>query len=360
MLPKEKISFYPGPSQVYPQVGYYLQEAIRSNVTGYNHRSNYFIQMSEGLSQRFIDKLDMPADYKVGFLSSATETWACLANSFKKLPFINFYNGSFGEKWCNINSKVNDQTQGRRFEVNEELVLGSRATHEAYLIGVCQNETSNGTQISNERLAELRKTHPDALIAIDATSSMAGIKLDYKHADIWFASVQKCFGLPAGLGIVLMSSRVKDYFPHAGQEQYNNIVELYNKASVFQTIYTPNVLGIYLLYRLMQDLPHIQSIDATIKRRAAQWRNFFKVNNRSLLCTDNLLLSDTVLAVKSSTLEIKTLLKYADDNGFIMGKGYGAYIDQSFRIANFPAHSEQQVSDLEALLNEFWNSTHIK
>jgi phosphoserine aminotransferase len=52
---------------------------------------------------------------------------------------------------------------------------------------------------------------PDALIAVDATSSMAGVELDWQSADIWFASVQKCFGLPAGMAVMVCSPRALQY-----------------------------------------------------------------------------------------------------------------------------------------------------
>jgi hypothetical protein len=45
-------------------------------------------------------------------------------------------------------------------------------------ICLTQNETSNGTQISNEIIGEFRTRNPQSLIAVDATSSRAGVALD--------------------------------------------------------------------------------------------------------------------------------------------------------------------------------------
>lgn len=50
-------------------------------------------------------------------------------------------------------------------------------------------------------------SHPDKLIAIDITSSAGGIKHDIADADMWFFSVQKCFGLPSGLGIFIANEK---------------------------------------------------------------------------------------------------------------------------------------------------------
>lgn len=62
------------------------------------------------------------------------------------------------------------------------------------------NETSNGTQISNESLAALKLKSPKSLLFIDATSSLGGYNHDISLGDVWLASSQKCFGLPSGLG----------------------------------------------------------------------------------------------------------------------------------------------------------------
>lgn len=343
-----KISFYPGPSQVYPQVGRYLQDAISKNVTGYNHRSDFFIQMVDNLSTILFAKLQVPRGYKLAFMGSATEVWGSLANSFKKVPILNFYNGSFGEKWSQINTKINSSTVSCSFGLEEE--LKTFIDFKRGIICVCQNETSNTTQVSNAKIAELRLRYPDALLAVDATSSMAGIYLDFNNADIWFASVQKCFGLPAGLCIVLLSPKVQEYFEVVDQSQYNNVVELYEKASVYQTIHTPNVLDIYLLSRLVQDIPNVLEIDKIIKERALHWRQFFKANGYTLFVENINVASDTVLAVRYEEEKISRLAKTCDQAGFIIGKGYGAYSKNTFRVANFPALRDMDITGLMEVL----------
>lgn len=349
------ISFYPGPSQIYPQVAQYIAEGLQQNITGYNHRSARFVDIVAGLEQDLFEKLRVPKDYKLAFMGSATEVWGSLAHSFRNIPIHNFYNGDFGEKWFQINAKVNPLTEGHSFGLNEALPHEDLDEKEAMLIGLCQNETSNATQISIERLALVRKQYPEALIAVDATSSMAGIALDFSQADIWFASVQKCFGLPAGLCVVLMSPRVQSYLPRVDQSQYNNVVDLYEKAILHQTIHTPNVLNIYVLSRLLQDLPYIDEINAIVRQRAQIWRLFLRDQGKDLLSSQADTWSDTVMAVKGTESDIRQMLLHVAGKGMIIGKGYGKYAASSFRIANFPALTQEDIEKLQQILQSFWN-----
>lgn len=57
-----------------------------------------------------------------------------------------------------------------------------------------------------EELAQIRSM-TNALIAIDATSWFGGVVFDWMLGDVWFASVQKCLGLPAGMGIMVCSPK---------------------------------------------------------------------------------------------------------------------------------------------------------
>jgi phosphoserine aminotransferase len=353
-ISKEHItSFYPGPSQVYPNVGQYLFDAIEKNITGINHRSSPFIEIIVQLKKDFKDKLNVPNGYEIGFLCSATEAWGVLANSFCTQKTVNFYNGSFGAKWYSINKALNANTESIVFGLDEPVPIDGKIQNmENGLICLCQNETSNGTQIESHYLKTIRENHPNAIIAIDATSSMAGIELNWALGDIWFASVQKCFGLPAGLCVVVMSPRVKDILPLINKQQYNNIAELYGKSLENQTIHTPNTLNIYSLSRLLQDIDPISTIAQKTATRATEWRNFLKNIGLSLLPQNPAVLSETVLTINYPESQMAALIKKIETEGFILGKGYGEYAKNTFRIANFPAMSDEKISELKEVLSK--------
>ncbi len=60
----------------------------------------------------------------------------------------------------------------------------------------------------------------------------------------------------------------------------------------------------------------------------------------------------TVLAFKGSTEKIQALHARCQANGIELGKGYGEWKKTTFRIANFPAHTKE---DIETLINHLNN-----
>jgi phosphoserine aminotransferase len=97
---------------------------------------------------------------------------------------------------------------------------------------------------------------------------MGGIALNITDADVWFASLQKCFGVPAGLAVMVCSPAV---LAHARilskRNYYNNLLFAEEMMQRWQTTHTPNVLDIYLLMRVMTDVKEIGAIHKTVTAR---------------------------------------------------------------------------------------------
>ena len=251
------ISFYPGPSRVHDEIPKYVKDAYKLGIMSINHRSPSFIKISEKTIALLKKKLNIPKDYTVFYTSSATECWEIIAQSLITEKSYHFYNGAFGQKWFDYTKRLRPQAEGIFFQVENVLdPAKSIFPNENAVICITQNETSNGTQVTNTLIRRIKKNNPQHLIAIDATSSMGGIKLDFKTADIWFASVQKCFGLPAGLAVMLCSPRAKEKMNLIGEtNHYNSLTAIDRMSQIGQTPFTPNVLGIYLLMRSVETAP---------------------------------------------------------------------------------------------------------
>ncbi|MCS6833471.1 MAG: aminotransferase class V-fold PLP-dependent enzyme, partial [Flammeovirgaceae bacterium] len=190
-------------------------------------------------------------------------------------------------------------------------------------------------------------------ICVDATSSMAGIQLDWLSADIWFASVQKCFGLPAGLAVLICSPRAIQKAQELQHLQhYNSLVFMARMAEVYQTTYTPNVLNIFLLKKLMQTREPIDKVAHKIKQRADILYQTLLRMGYTCLIADRRLRSDTVIALKDHPEKITFLKKTALQEGFLLGNGYGKWKENTFRIANFPAISDEAMEKLLAFLKK--------
>ncbi|WP_338869341.1 aminotransferase class V-fold PLP-dependent enzyme [Spirosoma sp. SC4-14] len=340
------ITFYPGPSKIYPQVADYAAEAIREGIVSQNHRSAGFMDVVKETINLLHQKLAIPAEYHIAFVSSATECWEIVAQSLTIEASLHPYSGAFGKKWAEYAYRIKPPT-----ELNQADVLC-----------LVQNETSNGTQVSMDTLAQFRReftsTDGSPIIAIDAVSSMAGIAFDWTLADVWFASVQKCFGLPAGLAVLIYSPAALNRAQAIGENaHYNSLLFIHENFSKYQTPYTPNGLGIYMLMRVMQQVAPIAEVDAITKKRAANWYSFFEQKMASspfrLLVDTPAERSDTVIAVEGSETDIKAVKAAAQQAGIMLGNGYGDWKTTTFRIANFPAITDAEIETLTQFLLSF-------
>ena len=249
-----------------------------------------------------------------------------------------YSDGAFGKKWAEYAYRIKPPT----------------SLSEADVLCIVQNETANGTQVSMETLAQFRRDF-SSLIAIDAVSSMAGIAFDWTLADVWFASVQKCFGLPAGLAVLIYSPAALRQAEAIGErDHYNSLLFIHENFSKFQTPYTPNGLGIYLLMRVLQQVPGIAEVSASIRQRAADWYAFFEdelaTSPFRLLIGEKAHRSDTVIAVSGDEPAIKAVRIAAQQAGITLGNGYGDWKNTTFRIANFPAITDEEISTLKQFL----------
>lgn len=344
------INFYPGPSQLYESVGKYYQEGFQSGIFSMNHRSEDFMQLSAATKQLLKQKLAIPADYEMVFISSATEAWEIIAQSFVSTKSFHYYNGAFGEKWFEYTRKIIPNSEGTSFKADDSPSIESLP--QAELIALTHNETSNGTELPIAFQQAVRAQFTDSLIAYDATSSMGGRTLEWTLGDIWFASVQKCFGLPPGLAIMVCSPKAIDKALSIGDDTYyNSFPFVLQNGRKEQTHYTPNIPAIYLLNRVMNAVDPIEKINTTLTTRFEQfWSN---VKNISPLTTNQEVLSRTVFCIAAGKVRLTDLKQAAKAQNILLGNGYGPYKESTFRVANFPAISDENFQKLIDFLNYF-------
>jgi phosphoserine aminotransferase len=349
------ISFYPGPSRVHNEIPSYVKEAYKLGIMSINHRSDEFMAISEKTIRLLKQRLRIPKDYTIFFTSSATECWEVIAQSIVKEKSIHLYSGSFGEKWFDYTKRLKPQAEGIRFSAESIIDVKNIILIGGNLICLTQNETSNGTQVSNAVIKTIKNNNPDHLVAVDATSSMGGIYLDFAAADIWLASVQKCFGLPAGLGLMVCSPNAIEHASTVGERShYNSLSFMMSMMEKWQTPFTPNVLGIYLLMRVMENSPPIKEVHETLQTRYDRWMTFLE-KRKSIrhLIRNTEAHSMTVIPLKGAPEVVASIKKQAKRNGILLGEGYGDLKNSTFRIANFPAIANAEISKLKRFLSAF-------
>jgi phosphoserine aminotransferase len=348
------ISFYPGPSRVYDEIPGYVKDAFKEGIMSINHRSSEFVQMAEKTITLLKQRLGIPKNYTVFFTTSATECWEIIAQSLITDKSYHLYNGAFGQKWFDYTKRLHPHAVPMPFGINDKLQPKQLIFEQREgIICITQNETSNGTQVGNDIIRAIKKTNPTYLVSVDATSSMGGIKLDFRYADIWYASVQKCFGLPAGLGLMICSPQALQHSEAINERNhYNSLQILADMMRKWQTSCTPNVLGIYLLMRTLENSEQIDQTHEKVLERYERWKAFLASSSiLSHLITNDDVHSYTVIPVTASgdMIQIK---KQAKQQGLLLGEGYGDWKQSSFRIANFPALEEREIQTLMRFLKK--------
>ena len=348
------VSFYPGPSRVYSNTTEFIFEAYASGILSVNHRSEEFMQLFSKLKRTLKKKLLIPADYEIAFVSSATECWEIISQSLVSHRFAVAHNGAFGAKWAAYAQALTEECKEIPFQIEEILPVERLVQPQADVVGLVHNETSNGTYIADRLLLELRSKLPnDTLVAVDATSSMAGVHLPYYTADVWFASVQKCFGLPSGMAILVVSPRAVERAYRLNRNQpYNSLMRIIENTKNHQTHYTPNILNMYLMYRTQSLSKGMEYQHEKTWRRFDNWKLLLEqVAGVNWLIKNEEVKPPTVLALTARNIE--SLKQAAHSKGFILGNGYGDWKDTTFRIANFPAIKGKEVERLAKFLRRY-------
>lgn len=333
----------------------WVKDAHRSGILEMSHRSPEFVELSKKTITLLKKRLKIPDPYAVFFAGSATECWEIIAQSLVTKKSIHIHNGAFGAKWYDYTRRLKPQAQAVTFDLQNELKPEEHIFNDGDVICLTQNETSNGTEVSNKIIAGVRHHNPGHLLAVDATSSMAGICLDFKSADIWFASVQKCFGLPAGLSIMICSPNAVERMKYIGEkDHYNSLLYMFQMMEKWQTPFTPNVLGIYLLRRALTEMDKIRQVDQETVKRQKEWIRFFsKGKNLVPLIVNPAVMSKTVIAVAGSPELIRKIKAVTKKKGCLLGEGYGELKAGTFRIANFPALRNKEIGKLKGILRPY-------
>jgi len=349
------ISFYPGPSRVHDAIPSYVKDAHKAGIMSINHRSPEFVEMSKKTIGLLKKKLNIPKGYTILYTSSATECWEIIAQSLIAGKSYHLYSGAFGQKWYEYTKRIQQGAEALPFDREIMLTPASFIFESNSVICLTHNETSNGTQVNNAIIRDFRKRNPNSLIAVDATSSMGGVFLDFKSADIWFASVQKCFGLPAGLALLICSPAAVERATRVGEkDHYNSFNFMMEMIEKWQTPFTPNVLGIYLLMRVMDDTTSIRDTDRAIRARFDAWTKFFNsMKSLKLLTKNKNVRSYTVFPIEAPAEVVSAIKASAKKNGILLGEGYGDLKPTTFRIANFPAIKEKEIKTLQQFLKKF-------
>lgn len=351
--------FTPGPAELYPTFQQHLQRAMDEQIGSISHRSKQFREIYRFTDGQLRTLLSIPDTHGIFFTGSASEVWERMLLNCVEHESFHLVNGSFSQKFYEYalalhkHPHVLEKPFGEGFDAAEVQVPDY-----AEVVCITHNETSSGVQMKPSEIHKLKRKHPKKLFCVDMVSSAPYPDLDFGLIDSAFFSVQKAFGMPAGLGVWIASQACVAKAEQLRKNDtltigaHNTLPALWKNYQNFETPATPNVLFIYLLGKIAEDFNRI-GIDTIRRQTEEKARMLYKFVESSDAYTPFVQQerhrSQTVVVATTQkpSAEVIAAVKTAR---MVVGSGYGKFKESQIRIANFPATSTEQVAELIELL----------
>lgn len=341
------IYFTVGPAQLHQKFNVFLKEAMKKDVPSVSHRGIFFTSLYLDLQKNLHKLLRLPKGGRVTFFSSASECMERTIEGFSAKTSLHFVSGSFGQRAYDFAVRSGRQATAIDMEVDGSFSLDKVPTDICpEIVFTTHNETSSGQIIPGEFIKSLRKRFPGAVIICDATSSAPFLDFDTKDVDVIFFSVQKLFGMPAGLAVCTINAKTISKARKGVFRDFKDMLELGKKG---MTLETPNVLLLYILNLVTKDYlkTGIVKLRETIKLRAQKIYGSVRL---PMYIQNSSWRSDFVLVFKTkNSVKVVDMLAKA---GCTIATGYDEEKMTRIRIGNFPQHSAANVDKLLKLLKK--------
>ena len=348
----------PGPTEVSQEI---LREQTRPLI---GHRSKEFSQLYAGITEKLTRFFELSADCKPTVTTASGALWFdIVGRSIVKTKALICVNGAFSERFgkairaCGKKADYLEVEWGKT--VKPDAIAEKLETGEYDTVTVCHNESSTGARTPISEIGKLvRRDYPDVMLAIDSVSAMAGDKTLPKEigCDVIFASTQKCFALPPGLAVALVSDRAVEraqQVPNRGA--YTDLVEIFEFEKKHQTPSTPNIPLFYALNKRM-DLLLEETYDKVYQRHkdmaeyTQQW-----AKKHFALFPEQGYESITVSCIKNTLgKSVKELTEKLGEKGFAIGNGYCKLAEKTFRIGHMGEWDVTRIKQVLALIDEIW------
>ncbi len=344
------ISFSAGPAHLPDITNQAIHEIVESGFLTVSHRSQEFSEVSRKAIEGMREKMKIPPDFHIFYQNSSTAAWNNILENLVKERSFHFVLGEFSERFYFTAQDLN-LTADAYIPPFDEAVKWKNATihPSTELIAITHNETRSGLMWPWEEIRGVREAYPEPLIAIDVCSSFGGMNMQWDLADIWLGSVQKCLGMPPGLGYIMVNERAMEKARKLNKKvpKWRKFQILEEQMKKYQTYETPNSLEIALLAILMHHWD-IDVVESQTREKASliygadlNWQPFIKDPEwRSITCAH---------------MKVDDAEKWnqrAEEQGFYLGRSFGTFASNGIRVANFPGHTKELILKLIEALRE--------
>jgi aspartate aminotransferase-like enzyme len=344
--------FIPGPTWVRPEI---LNEMTRPMI---GHRSAEFKELFRGINANLKSLFVTKGDTFVVTSSGTGVMQAALENCVARRVLVTVC-GAFSERWFNIAQSLGYEVDKLEVEWGQAIdpaaladhLVSRRAHYDA--VTITHNETSTGVTNDVAALAAIvRDEAPDALVLVDAVSSLAGMPVQFDDwaLDVCLASVQKGIALPPGITVAAVSKAALD---RAAKRRYRGTYfdfADYKKHADSDGV--PSTPSIPHFYALAKQLDYILNVE-TLPKRFERHRRMREVTIErtakfAKLAADREYASATVSALEP-LMAPETIRNRMKERGFVLGGGYGQWKEKTFRIGHMgdiPLQSVEKMLDV--------------
>jgi phosphoserine aminotransferase len=357
----DKKYFTVGPTETFPEIGEYFSEAFRQKLFSVSHRSKEFEKIFEVTNAGLRKLMNIPDDFYVFFLSSATECMERTIENLVEKKSFHFINGFFAKRYYDIAVQLKKETSFVKSDYGKGFdFIAADIPSDTEMICITHNETSTGVALPLNDVYDLKKKHPGKILSLDIVTSVPYYNIDFNYVDVAFFSVQKGFGLPPGLGVMICRKSLIEKTKSLQAKNinigtYNNFIRLALNAEKNQTTMTPNIPAIFLLGKSCELILQkgIENVRNETDKKANLLYGFFdKHDTIKPFVKDASLRSKTTLVLETE-LDVNKIFEKVEYNGFVLSRGYGDFKDRHIRIGNFPVHKFEDVSNLIYLFRKF-------
>lgn len=297
------------------------------------------------------------------FVATSSATFALEAALVSLAPkrLLALTNGAFSERWLAIaRSHGLDAAQLATpwgSAVEPDLLRMAIRDRTPDVVTMVHCETSTGVLNPVEALARVVREESDALILVDAVSSLAGaaLEMDAWGLDVVVSASQKALGLPPGLAFFSVSERAWERVAAVERRgYYTDFLRYRDKHAQDGPITTPAIPLIYALDAQL-DRVHQEGIEARWQRHRdleTQTRTWAAGAGFQYASNANAG-SPTVSCLETPAgLAAPEFVDRLRRQGFVVGSGYGLLKESTFRIGHM---GEIRSSDLARLFEAIGN-----
>ena len=266
--------------------------------------------------------------------------------------------GSFGDRYVEIAKTYGAEVIEIRCEwgdpISPTLIEQSiKENPNVKAVIITHNETSTGVTHDLEGICKAVKSNSDALILVDAVSSLGSIPLpvDGWGCDVVSTGSQKSFMIPPGLAFISFSERAWSAYENAQMpKSYFDLGAAKKSLQQGQTPWTPNISLFYAL-DVALDMMLSEGMENIFIRQsdvAEYTRSSMKELGFKLLATDESRASDTVTAVHipEELDSAKFMKEMKDTEKIVLAGGQGKLSGKIFRVGHLGSVIKEDIEEV--------------